>query len=392
MSGIQGLDDRGATDYFHGRKPILKRFEDLLDKSRETSGGTIFLVQGPPGIGKTALLAECWEKAAEAGWHVAEIDPEDLWDADKLQETLGLPPEKRTVSHTVEGGGTLDLNLVKGGAKRRKTYVVDTYRATPLGLIKKAGGPLLLILDEAQHLGEDGGPPEEHRKPVRTLLKKIHNGGIGKPVILLAGGLGRTHAAFRALGISRMKENSKFDMELLEKEEERLIIRDWLKKAGEATGDVTHWIDTITTETYQWPRHVDSYARNAARLIKDNHGQMTEDLLRSVMEEGRANRMEYYKGRLDGVDNDDILRLVKIFRNAQEHVPQKELLEKLGEAVFSQVVSQGVLYRKNGFYTIPIPSLHKYLTERAAHIREVEARRRRDRMDSDRDTDMGMER
>ncbi len=120
MSGIQGLDDRGATPYFHGRKRILKRFEDLLTKSEETSGESTFIVQGPPGIGKTTLLAECWMKAAEAGWHVAEIDPDDLWDADKLQETLGLPPEKRTVPHTVEGGGDAGFKPGQGGSKTQK--------------------------------------------------------------------------------------------------------------------------------------------------------------------------------------------------------------------------------------------------------------------------------
>ena len=373
MSGIQGLDDRGATDYFHGRKPILKSFENLLEKADETGGGSTFLIQGPPGIGKTALLAECWQKAAEAGWHVAEIDPEDLWNADKLQETLGLPPEKRTVSHTVEGGGTLDLNLVKGGAKRRKTSVVDTYRVPPLGLIKKAGEPLLLILDEAQHLGEDSKITGEYKDDVRYLLKKIHNGGVGKSVILLAGGLGLTEEAFVALGISRMKEDSKFDMEPLEKEEERAIIRDWLDKAGEATGDVTHWIDTITTETYLWPRHVDSYARNAARLVKDNHGKMTEDLLRSVMETGREKRMAYYQGRLSPfiVEERRSLARIMLASSKEGAIEQTGAVEQLSkeygaekaEELFFRAVRKGVLHFNTalGSYSVPIPSLREYI-------------------------------
>ena len=375
MSGIQGLDDRGATNYFYGREPILKSFKDLLTKSEEISGGSTFLVQGPPGIGKTALLAECWEKAAEAGWHVAEIDPDDLWDADKLQETLGLPPEKRTVSHTVEGGGTLDLNLVKGEAKRRKTSVVDTYRATPLGLIKKAGEPLLLILDEAQHLGEDSKITGEYKDDVRYLLKKIHNGGVGKSVILLAGGLGMTHAAFRALGISRMKEKCKFDMEPLEKEEERLIIRDWLEKTGEATEDVTHWIDTITTETYRWPRHVDSYARNAARLIRDNHGKMTEDLLRSVMEEGRENRMEYYKGRLEDFTAKECRSFARILlaSSGEGGIEQEVAVDQLdkeygageGAELFFRAIRRGVFHieETTKLYSAPIPSLREYIVQ-----------------------------
>ena len=386
--------DRGPTPYFHGRNPILDSFEKRLVDDKEKKEGTIFLVQGPPGIGKTALLAECWKKAQAKEWEVRELVVSALWNPQEMRKCLKLDAEARPVEKTMGGEGRAgfpELGLgVRGSLEA--TSVFDTEMPTPRDLIRKIKDPLLLILDEAQHLGEDSRITGAYKDDVRDLLNQIHNGKLGRPVILLAGGLGMTLKALEALGISRMVENCMFDMEPLKREEERVVVEDWLEKAGEATGDITHWIDTITTETYQWPRHVDSYARNAGQILKANGGRMTPELLRSVMETGRANRMEYYKGRLSGVDNDDILRLVKIFRNAQEHVPKKELLEKLGEAVFAQVVSQGVLYRKNGFYTIPIPSLHKYLTERAAHIREVEARRRQDRMDSDRDTDMGMER
>ena len=392
MDPLRKSTDRGATPYFHGRKPILDSFEKRLVDDKEKKEGTIFLVQGPPGIGKSALLDECRKKAKKKEWEVRKLVVTALWDPDLMAECLGLKKKEVATEKTTGGGGKLEYfgASLEGGLSR--TTKKATPKVSPRSLIQKIKGPLLLILDEAQHLGEDSRITGAYQDDVRDLLNQIHNGELGKPVILLAGGLGMTHAAFKALGISRMAEKCKFDMKPLEKEEERLIIRNWLEKAGKATGDVTHWIDTITTETVRWPRHVDSYARNAARLIRDNHGEMTEDLLRSVMETGRENRMEYYQARLDGVDSDDIIRLVKTFRTAQEQVPQKELLEKLGEAVFAQVVSQGVLYRTNDFYTIPIPSLHKYLTERAAHIREVEARRRRDRKDRDRDTDMGMER
>ncbi len=68
MSKIQGIRDRGATKYFHGREKILAEFQNLLADSDKSKGGTTFMVQGPPGIGKTALLAECWEKAKKRRW------------------------------------------------------------------------------------------------------------------------------------------------------------------------------------------------------------------------------------------------------------------------------------------------------------------------------------
>ena len=51
--------DRGPAKYFHGRKQILNDFNELIARANLTDSGTTFLIQGAPGAGKTALLAEC---------------------------------------------------------------------------------------------------------------------------------------------------------------------------------------------------------------------------------------------------------------------------------------------------------------------------------------------
>ena len=161
-------------------------------------------------------------KQKSGGWEVAEIDPEDLWNPDELRKTLGIPPQR--VGKTTGWGLDKIFNFF-----REIETEVNAPLDTPADILKLKKAPVLLVLDEAQHLGEDGGVPEEHRKSVRTLLKRIHNGRLGKPVVLLAGGLGM---AFQALGISRMAEGCKFNMEPLEEGEERDVIKDWLKKGA----------------------------------------------------------------------------------------------------------------------------------------------------------------
>ncbi len=355
--------DRGPTPFFHGRTPILASFENSLVKYRKKDEGTIFIVQGPPGIGKSALLDECRKKAKREKWEVRKLVVPALWDLDLMAECLGLKKKEVATEKTTGGGGKVQYfgASLEGGLSR--TTKKATPKVSPRSLIQKIKDPLLLILDEAQHLGEDGGPPKEHISAVKALLTEIHNGELGKPVILLAGGLGLTEDAFRALGISRMAEDCMFDMEPLEKEEERTVIRDWLEKAGGATGDVTHWIDTITTETVQWPRHVDSYARNAARLIKDNHGQTTEDLLRSVMETGREKRMEYYRGRTENLTYNEFCGLAELFQHVSLEIglTDEQIKRLIGEGGFERSLSRGVLYKKGLRYSIPIPSLRDYM-------------------------------
>ena len=93
-------------------------------------------------------------------------------------------------------------------------------------LLKLTKTPLLLVLDEAQRLGEDKEVAEEHRDEVRILLKRIHTGCVGRPLILLAGGLGMTSRAFASLGISRKALRCLIEMKTLNKESEHAVTRD----------------------------------------------------------------------------------------------------------------------------------------------------------------------
>ena len=62
-----------------------------------------------------------------------------------------------------------------------------------------------------------------------------------------------TDRAFENLGLSRLAEECTFDMEPLEEEEERQVIKDWQGKEGKAKGDTAEWVDTISQETHRWP-------------------------------------------------------------------------------------------------------------------------------------------
>ena len=368
MSGIQGLDDRGATPYFRGRKPILKRFKDLLAKSGETSGGSTFLIQGPPGIGKTALLAECWEKAAEAGWYVAEIDPKDLWNANGLRKKLALPPQERRVGKTTGAG----INKIVTVSKKTETEFhvpLDTSE----DILTRRTCPVLLVLDEAQRLGESESVNGPYREDVVDLLTKIHNGGVGKSVILLAGGLGMTFESFAALGISRPLLGSRFNMEPLKREEERAVVEAWLTEEGEAQGDPTAWIDAITQETYGWAQHIISYTEPAVSYLKKHGNKMTDMGLASVMEEGRANRMEYYKHRLSLFTAKECRSFARILlaSSGGGGIEQEVAVDQLdkeygageGAELFFRAIRRGVFHieETTKLYSAPIPSLREYI-------------------------------
>ena len=59
--------DRGPAEYFHGRKEIIDTFASALEAFRKKNEGTIFLIQGAPGAGKTALLDVLSKHAKKRG-------------------------------------------------------------------------------------------------------------------------------------------------------------------------------------------------------------------------------------------------------------------------------------------------------------------------------------
>ncbi len=72
-----------------------------------------------------------------------------------------------------------------------------------------------------------------------------------------------TSRAFANLGISRGARGSITNLGPLEKEEERPMIKEWLKKKGKARGDTTDYVDTIAKETYGWPQHIIAYTESS---------------------------------------------------------------------------------------------------------------------------------
>ena len=54
--------DRGKAKFFHGRKKELAAFEKLVTVSEKEKSGSVFLVQGSPGVSKSAFYTSVKRK------------------------------------------------------------------------------------------------------------------------------------------------------------------------------------------------------------------------------------------------------------------------------------------------------------------------------------------
>ncbi len=359
------IEDRGPAEYFHGRQEIIDTFTSALKRYRGKKGGTTFLIQGAPGAGKTALLAKLSEKAQVDKWKTAEIGPAALWDVKALRESI---PDRNLLKKL---SGKVNAGLPEGGSI--EISVKDSVE-TIKKVLKSGRKPLLLVLDEAQHLGIEGVVPNEVRGVVTGVLDEIHNGKLGRPVVLLAAGLGTTESTFNSLGISRFVGESLINLGRLDKESERAAIRDWIVKEGAAKGNPDPWIGAIIKETHGWPQHIISYVKPAVRYLKSNHRQMTDDGLRIVLEKGSELRLQYYRQRARGIPMEQRQSIAKAIVDIPlgETKTYKEIMgvltqeydEQFADNLFNKALKKGIIdERDDGDYGIPIPSMQTWLIE-----------------------------
>ncbi len=363
MTPFELPKERGSAKYFHGRDDILGSFEYQLETAykEEKGGGSIFLVQGPPGAGKTALLSHCRNLATLHGWQTARIDPVALWDTNEMRDHLG----RKWYDHLKRvkiGGEIIALPIAL-------SVDFDSSATSPLQMIKGEGkGPLLLFMDEAQRLGAKDVVQGARKGMAMAFLEQIHNGVIGRPVILLVAGLGTTRESLKPLGISRFEEGCFFEMGALDKNSEQDLIMDWIVNEGRVPlRNVSPWVDMITDETYGWPQHIIAYVRPALMQIHKDEGVLTKAGLDAVLIAGQKRKEDYYRERAERLDDNERISFARLITESPPggKMTGKVILDKLsleyGEAKASELFQiareDGVLYRKDGGYKVPIPSM-----------------------------------
>ena len=358
---ITAAIDRGPAKYFHGRRKVLNDFCSVLQYAANNSWGTCFLVQGAPGAGKSALLHECGLRARAQGWVVADIGTGALWNSYDLLYAL-TRAEKKMGRGKVMRFGLRDLF--------RKRYKSSRPEPTVMDILRDGRKPLLLTLDEAQRLGAANEIPSQHKATAIDALQFIHNGELGRPVILLAAGLHGCERGFAELWVERFAEDCFVELGGMGKEAERAVIYDWLKKEGEAKGDPSAWINAIAQETHGWPQHIMVYVHPALKQLAADKGEMTAEGLTAVLEAGRRGRSEYYEGRVWGI-HFGLRSLAKLFadiplgESLAEETIMMSLMQEYGREkarkLFRRALRDGVLHTQAGGYAVLVPSMQEWL-------------------------------
>ena len=369
--------DRGKAAFFHGRLEELAAFDATLVDARRYCSGAIWLVQGPPGAGKTALLHECSVRARRDGWRVAFIMPRGLYDCPQLVSDLRQGSVRKStrflgIKRCFGPGADQRRNALDQRdrpQKEREESIIEVLRDTA----KRRG--LVLILDEVQVLEHSLGMGSEVQNTIRSVLKQIQNGDVGTPVVLGAGGLGSSQKVLYDIGVRRFAPHCLHNLGRLSANAAKCVIKDWLVNAGLAPDDhpnLALWVAALASESYGWPLHLQAYAQIASQWLYDNGNEPTPQVPSDVFFEARRYRREYYEASVDEFSGSDIMCLVKLLRqrNEAERFTRAELVEAFTgtrtiggpEFVIDKLLHKGVV-AKVGYdkHQIPIPSMRDWL-------------------------------
>ncbi len=359
--------DRGEAHYFHGRQEEIGFVQDALKSSQDDRKSHSILIQGAPGVGKSALLNELRERMKHR-CRVVKLELRMLSNMYQLERAVLGEKKYRKVSQEVQG----NLKLVAGKVNYERS------EPTVSSIFKKIKKPILLTLDEAQmmRVGHVKGDRETEKKA--HLFDELHNLQLKQGLVFLIAGLSHTRKVFKDFEISRFSDDCVINLSRLDQKAEEDILRDYLVRGAGVKPNhpnLNDWVHQMSKETYQWAHHISCYGQVAAQKINKNRGVLSNELFSDILKESRRKKRNYYDGRFEGFNEAERVSIFSaIFENeVKENIVsgaqvqldfEKNPMIKHPEKAFQDVVSRGILQPgRSGFYQIPIPSLRTWMLQ-----------------------------
>ncbi len=352
--------ERGPAKYFHGRHHELNHFKGLLHETVQKGIGSSILIQGPPGVGKSALIHEYRKIAQNNHWHVIRLTNRSLYDAQELFRRITQNKNAQDIQTTYG----IDLKLFKVALESQTSKETDYLNEAMI-----QSKPTVLYLDEAQTLG--GFLSDEKRERISDFFNTYHNVESKHGFILLLGGLSNMEEVLQDFGVSRFNAGCIYYLKALEPHAEKAIIHDWLTKEIKTPSDTTPWIHAMTQETDRWPRHIQSYC-NALSSYLTIGELLTDQRLKQVLTYGNDLKKKYYKQRCRRFYLETKALIAWAIKQLPEQFRIQDMILLLSKAqssekaddLYQKVLSQGIIDMDgDDSCSIPIPSLRSFIID-----------------------------
>ena len=357
--------DRDSSPVFSGRVAELRWLgeevgsmsADWRDKGRVE--GSVRMVTGCPGIGKTALMRE-FARRAGRNHLIVEATLDDFGSIRSLNRRA-----RAQVAPTLKKGARAALELLRLDALGEcLETLADNHQVNARGV--------LLLLDEAQSL--DG----EHKAVVHFL----HTGSQGQPVFPVFFGLDDTRDSLERAGASRIPPENRLRLGKLNGVECAELLNNFERMFAVRTPPELK--ARLLADSDGFPQHLNSALRALGEEWLRSRGRAADLDGRGVLAKAQAHRVAYYRGRIERVKggHDALaaeladaaerspLGLGDLHRMARDNLRESAGLDGNtayyeGQRVVESMIRAGVLSRTDeASYRTPIPSFLTWLREK----------------------------
>ncbi len=414
-------DDKDKAAFFVGRKALIANIESTvagIESKIKTDNPKIglqpgmaianqktWLIQGAPGAGKSALLTHLQSRwiVRKNAPVVVEIDPNNLRNESLVTRQIAnaiIPQHGAKILNTVrtiEAGFGINLAIKAEGrvtdseqtlnlvledlAQLYDENVVTVAKQLLKGCSPKCPQlrPIVVMIDEVQTF-----EPEDI-----ALLRKLHNGRHGLPILAVLYGLAYSKAKLAAERISRFAtSNGQSHVQTLgtlNTGEAAESVRAMLDSYRIKDRDHTDLPDKIGEWCNDWPQHLFHYMAGLANQLKVNNRELARVDVAAVRSFGDQCRVQYYQDRLDvspitqctvllaevartiGATGCHLADLEEMLENRiwKKNNVRSTMPKNMEPTEFIEaMVVAGMLHRVDTNVTIPIPSFRQYLMDR----------------------------
>ena len=418
------LTGRGQP-FFSGREREINAFRSMANALfLGRPGNATLAVEGPPGAGKSALMAQFQEEmrtlpptgSGERRWLPVLLNGARAECPQAIAQAVDEAIAKRLAQDWMSATGADSTDreerfrafLGEGGAKKAKQGVRTIAEsmlqrgfsvmgfqlgAAPSGLLEDIEAvsakrshhwnewQIILLIDEAQ--GISGQVPGA----VPGTLSSIHQGMVSAPLSFCAFGLPGTWDALGDAGISRASVGHDLPLAGLDDRAAGMAVERCFARFGVTHGGA--WQVAILERSGHWPQHLATYLNAALTVLKSNapSAEVMGDARRSPLTEaialGNAGRKAYYGRRLQSLTRDNPLfrdyatdlaeKLQRTDPPPLESEITRNIMERHGISVESaagflrKAKHSGLLETDDeGRCSMPIPSFANHLLGEAA--------------------------
>ncbi|MCZ0945749.1 MAG: ATP-binding protein [Gammaproteobacteria bacterium] len=411
------LGERGVA-FFSGRETEITAFRRIVNRlSRGRQGNATIVVEGPPGAGKSALLAQFQEEISglpptESGqreWlpvflpaNFAEAPKEiaraidraiSVRLADRILRGAAQPAPGLAARFQAAMGPKAGIKNVKEAARKLAGRGGGAFGMSigpsPQEPIASLGDAvarraehwsewqIVLLIDEAQQISD------QRPGDVSGTLSSIHQGGVPAPISFCSFGLPGTWAALEGVNVSRSLGGADLRVATLDESAARKAVNRCFEAFEVRNAEA--WQQAIVERSANWPQHLATYLVSAmAQIRRQSAGKQHLDAsaasLAAAMAIGDEGRNGYYARRFERLTRGNghfqayAETVVMLFRKSGGQLSWNEIKAALQEHDrsvgndevnrFTTMAEHSGLMRRDPStptYQMPIPSFAGYL-------------------------------